>query len=69
MMLPAAMLMAKKMTEEHLGSALPGAPVVPERVQRARPARLAGLRRATAVGLRGLATRVEPRPDTCQPAM
>ena len=66
MLLPAAMLVAKLMTEEHLASARPDAPVVADRTARPRRTRLAGLRRATATGLRGLASRVEPRRDTCQ---
>ena len=69
MLLPAAMLLAKQLTEEHLSSALPDAPMVAERTARPRPVRLAGLRQATATGLRGLASRVEPCPDTCQPAL
>jgi hypothetical protein len=69
MLLPAAMLLAKQLTEEHLSSALPDAPVIGERTARPRAARLAGLRQATATGLRGLASRVEPCPDTCQPVL
>jgi hypothetical protein len=63
MQLPAAMIIARQVTEEHLASARPDAPVVAEPV--AAP-RFVGLRRAAANSLRGLAARVEPRRG-CQP--
>ncbi|MCP2322570.1 hypothetical protein HDA40_001077 [Hamadaea flava] len=71
MQFPAAFILARQQTEEHLASARPDAPVVPEHPQRTRTPRqprFGGLRRAAANGLRGLATRVEPRHD-CQAAL
>ena len=68
MQFPAAFILARQQTEEHLASARPDAPVVPDRPQRTRSPRLGGLRQAAANGLRGLATRVEPRRD-CQAAL
>jgi hypothetical protein len=60
MMYPAAFVQAVNLTREHVNSALPNAPVVPERTRgngRGDP-----LRRGAALLLRRLADRVEPRP-------
>lgn len=67
MQLPAAMIIARKLTDEHMNSARFDAPQVPD--PPSRPPRFEGARRATATALRGLASRVEPRRDTCQPAL
>ncbi|MGS2642952.1 hypothetical protein [Streptosporangium sp. LJ11] len=55
---PVAMILADKATRRHVLSARPNAPTVPERPRRRRGA---AVRRLTAVALRRLADRVEPR--------
>ena len=57
-MLPIHAAIARRRTESHAGSALPGAPVVPVR----EPAAAAGTRRALATALLTLADRVSPEP-------
>lgn len=57
-MLPVHAAIARRKTESHARSALPGAPVVP--VREVAPA--AGTRRAVAVALLSLADRVSPEP-------
>ena len=61
---PLAAHLALRLTRAHLDSALPDAPVVPDRVRRA-PA--AGLRTRLATDLRNVARWVEPTPRrACQ---
>ncbi|NUT32151.1 MAG: hypothetical protein HOV79_03650 [Hamadaea sp.] len=67
MQFPAAMIIARQLTEEHVGSARLDAPQIPD--PPARGPRFEGARRVAASAQRGLATRVEPRRDTCQPAL
>jgi hypothetical protein len=58
MLLPTAMIMADKATRQHLLSAHPQAPTVSVRAPRHRNTTI---RRLTAVALRRLADRIEPR--------
>jgi hypothetical protein len=63
---PAAMIMADKATKDLVLSARPKAPTLPERPPRRRGD---ATRRLTAVALRRLADRLEPRRvHTCVPA-
>ncbi len=55
---PAAMIMADKATKDLVLSARPNAPA---RLERPRRRRGGAMRRLTAVALRGLADRLEPR--------
>jgi hypothetical protein len=57
-MLPIHAAIARRRSESHVHSALPGAPVVPVR----EPAPAAGTRRAVASALLRLADRVSPEP-------
>jgi hypothetical protein len=64
---PTAMIMADRATLNHVLSARPNAPTVPERPPRQRGE---AVRRRTAAILRGLADRVEARrTTTCLPAV
>ncbi|MGW3615153.1 hypothetical protein ACWD6N_36055 [Micromonospora sp. NPDC005163] len=56
---PTGYLTALDAMNRHVNSARPNAPV---QVERARPALLAPTRRATAIALRRLADRIQPRP-------
>jgi hypothetical protein len=69
MLLPVATLIAQQLTEEQVASAQPDAPVMPTGSVRTPRPRFDAVRRATASGLRRLADRLEPRRDTCQPAV
>lgn len=60
---PAGMILAMNAVNDHVLSARPGAPVVPDPPPR--PPRAVPVRRVTAGVLRRLADRVEP----CQPAV
>jgi hypothetical protein len=63
---PTAMIMADKATKHHVLSAGPQAPTTPDRPPRQRGD---ATRRLTAVALRRLADRLEPRrATTCAPA-
>ncbi|WP_395659068.1 hypothetical protein [Nocardioides sp.] len=57
---PIAANLAVRAARASAGSARPDAPVLPDPAPR--PARLAGVRTRSAVALRALARRVEPRP-------
>ncbi|QYN38336.1 hypothetical protein K1T35_14585 [Pseudonocardia sp. DSM 110487] len=60
---PLAMIIADHATKQHVLSARPTAPRVPERPPRQRGD---AIRRLTGTALRRLADRIEPRcPDTC----
>jgi hypothetical protein len=65
-MLPLAMSLSQDAVRKHLHSALPDAPVVPDRVRHPRPQRAARSRRALARLLEGAAQRVAPAP-ACSP--
>jgi hypothetical protein len=66
-MFPTTLIMADQATRDHVMSARPDAPTVPDRPPRAR--RADSMRTAAALVLRRLADRVEPRRvETCQPA-
>jgi len=66
---PSAFVQAMNRTRERVNSARPDAPVVPERVRRTRLRRRGDpFRRVTAVLLRRLADRVEPRRPECRTA-
>ncbi|SCF15484.1 hypothetical protein GA0070607_6225 [Micromonospora coriariae] len=56
---PTGYLTALDAMNRHVNSARPNAPV---QVERVRPALLAPTRRATAIALRRLADRIQPRP-------
>ena len=63
---PTAMIMADRATRHHVLSARPQAPTTPDRPPRERGD---AMRRLTAVALRRLADRLEPRRRaTCAPA-
>ena len=62
---PTAMIMADRATRHHVLSARPQAPTTPDRPPRERGD---AMRRLTAVALRRLADRLEPRRATCAPA-
>jgi len=63
---PSAFVQAMNLTRERVNSARPDAPVVPERTRLRR--RGDPFRRVTAVLLRRLADRVEPRRPECRTA-
>lgn len=68
---PVGYIVGLGLTRDHVLSAMPNAPVVPDRPRRSnRPPRTAGLRQSTASALRTVAGWVEPKhePD-CQPAL
>ncbi len=68
---PVGYIVGVGLTRDHVLSAMPNAPVVPDRPRRSsRPPRTAGLRQSTAAALRTVATWVEPKCEpTCSPAL
>jgi hypothetical protein len=64
---PLGMVTAISAVREHVTSAQPGAPVVPDRLRRKapRPPRTDSLRRAAAAALHRLAHKLEPRQTAC----
>jgi hypothetical protein len=65
-LLPLAMSLSQHAVRKQLHSALPAAPVVPDRTPRPRPQRAVRSRRALARLLEGAAQRVAPAP-ACSP--
>jgi hypothetical protein len=68
---PVGYVIAVGLTREHAWSAMPDAPVVPDRPRRTnRPPRTFGLRQNAATTLRTIAGWVEPKHEAdCQPAL
>jgi hypothetical protein len=59
---PIGYIVGVRLSHDHAHSAMPDAPVVPDRPRRSsRPPRVTGLRRSAAVALRSVATWVEPK--------
>jgi hypothetical protein len=67
---PIGYIVGVRLTRDHARSAMPDAPVIPDRPRRSsRPPRTAGLRQSTATALRAVAGWVEPKPEPqCRPA-
>lgn len=67
---PVGYIVGVGLTRDHVRSAMPDAPVVPDRPRRTnRPPRTAGLRQGAATALRTVAGWVEPKRDPeCRPA-
>lgn len=62
---PVGYIIGVKLTRDHAYSAMPDAPVVPDRARRSsRPPRGTTLRQSAAGVLRSVATWVEPKPET-----
>lgn len=68
---PVGYIVGVRLAHDNARSALPDAPVVPDRPRRAyRPPRTIGLRQNAAITLRNIASWVEPKHDgDCQPAL